>query len=65
MNRGDFIAGMRVRLKATGQIMVLGGTMDDWICTDPNSAAAVPQHVQPEDVEPAVLTSRPADVRKP
>lgn len=65
MNRGEFIAGIQVRLKATGQIMVLGGTIDDWICTDPSNAAAIPKHVQPEDVEPAVITSRPADVRKP
>lgn len=65
MNRGDFIADMPVRLKATGKIMVLGGTIDDWTCTDPSNAAAAPIPVQPEDVEPAVITSRPADVRKP
>src|SRR5512147_909892 len=33
MNRGDFIDGMLVRLKSTGQVMTLGGTEDDWICT--------------------------------
>jgi len=65
MNRGDFVAGMHVRLKATGQIMVLGGSKEDWICTDPNNAGAAPKHVQPQDVEPAVITSQPAGVRKP
>jgi hypothetical protein len=66
MNRGDFVAGMQVRLKSTGEIMTLGGTIDDWICIDADDPGAVPKHVQPGDVDPVASTANPpATARKP
>jgi hypothetical protein len=65
MNRGDFVAGMQVRLTATGQIFTLGGTIDDWICTDPNNPGMVPRHVQPEEVEPVVSNAKSTAAGKP
>jgi hypothetical protein len=52
MNRGDFIDGILVRLKSTGQVMTLGGTEDDWICTTSDNGRVVRKHVAPEDVDP-------------
>jgi len=52
MNRGDFIDGILVQLKSTGQVMTLGGTEDDWICTTSDNGRVVRKHVQPDDVDP-------------
>jgi hypothetical protein len=54
MNRGDFIDGILVRLKSTGEVMTLGGTEDDWICTTADTGRVVRKHVQPDDVDPVI-----------
>ena len=54
MNRGDFIDGILVRLKSTGEVMTLGGTEDDWICSAADAGRMVRKHVQPDDVDPVI-----------
>ncbi|MGH8171866.1 MAG: hypothetical protein ACREPX_01885 [Rhodanobacteraceae bacterium] len=54
MNRGDFIDGILVCLKSTGQVMTLGGTKDNWVCTSNDAGRVVRKPVQPEDVDPVV-----------
>lgn len=54
MNRGDFIDGILVRLKSTGEVLTLGGTEDDWICTATDAGRVVRKRVQPEDVDPVI-----------
>jgi hypothetical protein len=54
MNRGDFIDGILVRLKSTGEVMTLGGTEDDWICTAADAGRVVRKHVQPDEVDPVI-----------
>ena len=54
MNRGDFIDGILVRLKSTGEVLTLGGTEDDWICTATDAGRVVRKHVQPDDVDPVI-----------
>jgi len=56
MNRGDFSAGIEVRQKSDGQIMLLGGTEDDWICTFTTNGKFMTLHVDPEDVDPVLST---------
>ena len=52
MNRGDFSAGIEIRLISTGQIMILGGTKEDWTGTFTSNGQINVLHVQPEDVDP-------------
>lgn len=54
MNRGDFIDGILVRLKSTGQVVTLGGSKDDWVVSSNDNGRVVRKHVQPEDVDPVV-----------
>jgi len=53
MNKGDFLGGMLVVSKITGQVMTLGGTADDWTCTYVENGRIVTVKVKPEDVDPA------------
>jgi hypothetical protein len=53
MNKGDFVGGIPVQPMGGGQIMTLGGTSEDWICTWMENGQSVSRHFKPEDLEPA------------
>jgi hypothetical protein len=56
MNKGDFVGGMSVRPLGSTQVMTLGGTPDDWICTWVDNGQTVTKHFQPVELEPAGTT---------
>ena len=51
MNKGDFIGGIPVQPVGGGQVMILGGTPDDWICSWTENGVARSEHFQPEELE--------------
>jgi hypothetical protein len=54
VNKGDFVGSMPVQLIGSKQVMTLGGTPDDWICTYVENGHTVTVHVEPAQVEPAL-----------
>ena len=57
MNKGDFVGNMLVRPIGSNQVMTLGGTPDDWICTWTQNGVAMSKHFKPEDLVPAPTPS--------
>ena len=53
MKKGDFIGGIPVQPLGGGQVMILGGTPDDWICTWTQNGVQRSEHFLPEQLEPA------------
>ena len=53
MNKGEFIGGMLVRRVGETQVMTLGGTPDDWVCSWPQNGKVMSAHFKPEELEPA------------
>ena len=51
MNKGDFVGGIQVRLIATGQVMILGGTPDDWTGTWTQNGISKVEHFAPEQLD--------------
>lgn len=52
MNKGDFVGGIQVILRGTDQVMTLGGTPDDWVCTFVKNGKSMSEHFQPEVLDP-------------
>lgn len=57
MNKGDFVGSMQVQPLGSDQIMTLGGTPDEWICTWVENGQTMTKRFQPEQLEPAVKVS--------
>lgn len=53
MNKGDFVGGMLIVSKTTGQVMTLGGTPDDWTGSYVENGTTITVKVKPGDVDPA------------
>jgi hypothetical protein len=53
MNKGDFVGGLLVVPTRSRQVMTLGGTPDNWICTWVENGETMTQRFNPEDLEPA------------
>lgn len=51
MKRGDFVGGMEVRPLGDGQVMILGGDEDNWVCTWEYNGMTMTQTFQPEQLE--------------
>jgi hypothetical protein len=51
MKKGDFVGGIPVQLLGGGQVMTLGGTPDDWVCTWTENGQARSEHFMPEELE--------------
>ena len=60
MNKGDFVGGIQVLpILGSTQVMTLGGTEDDWICTWYENGQKMTQHFQPEQLQLATLNRSP------
>lgn len=53
MNKGDFVGGIPVQPAGGGQVMILGGTPDDWVCTWTEDGQVRSAHFLPEQLEHA------------
>ena len=51
MNKGDFVGSMLVQPLGTDQVMTLGGTPDEWVCTWTENGQKVSKHFKPEELE--------------
>jgi hypothetical protein len=51
MNKGDFVGAALVQPLGSDQIMTLGGTADDWICTWVENGQTMTGHFQPEELQ--------------
>lgn len=50
MNKGDFVGSMLVQPVGSGQVMTLGGTPDEWVCTWTENGQTVSKHFKPEEL---------------
>ena len=53
MKKGDFVVGMEVQPLGGGQVMILGGDPNNWVCTWVHNGTTMTQTFQPEQLEPA------------
>ena len=51
MKKGDFVGGIEVRPLGGGQVMVLGGDPENWVCTWEHNGTILTQTFQPEQLE--------------
>lgn len=51
MKKGDFVGGMEVQPLGGGQVMILGGDPDNWVCTWETDGKTWTQSFQPEELE--------------
>ena len=51
MKKGDFVGGMEVQPLGGGQVMILGGDPDNWVCTWEADGKTWTQSFQPEQLE--------------
>jgi hypothetical protein len=52
MNKGDFVGGLQVEpILGAHQVMTLGGSKDDWICTWVEDGKTMTQHFQPDQLQ--------------
>jgi uncharacterized protein YodC (DUF2158 family) len=52
MNKADFVSGIPVRSVDGSQVMTLGGTANDWVCTWVENGERKMASFRPEDLEP-------------
>jgi len=52
MKKGDFVTEGLVRLVDGDQVMTLGGTPDDWVCTWQEGDQKRSAHYRPEQLVP-------------
>jgi len=56
MNKGDFVGGMQVQpVLGSAQVMTLGGSEDDWVCTWIENGQKMTKHFQPEQLQLATV----------
>jgi hypothetical protein len=51
MKRGDFVGGIEVRPLGGGQVMILSGDPETWVCTWEYNGTTLSQTFQPEQLE--------------
>ena len=52
MKKGDFVGGIEVQPLGGGQVMILGGSPENWVCTWVEDGTTWTQSFQPEQLEP-------------
>ncbi|MEO5625958.1 MAG: hypothetical protein ABIQ70_08120 [Dokdonella sp.] len=51
MNKGDFVGASLVQPLGSDQVMTLGGTPDDWVCTWIENGQTMTRQFQPEELQ--------------
>lgn len=60
MNKGDFVGGMQVEpILGSPQVMTLGGSEDNWVCTWVENGQTMKKQFKPEQLQPATVTGSP------